>query len=147
MRKSMEIEPVSDGFTARCIFFVSPFLFALMIFLVFDVLILDGSMHTYTVFTMDSYSYCSCSETHAELLYSTPFTNEDFKCISTCVNNNTCIYTVTEYSDPIAGTGTCHFYGPTNCTIKVCIDPFLVSGGLQHSVLSIKRLEDKVKKL
>lgn len=136
---------MSDGFTAKCIFFVSPFFFALMLFLVFDVLVLDGSIKTYEIYTMNSYPYCSCTQTHTQT-HSLAF-DESTVCRTSCVNNATCMYTTTVFSDPIEGTGTCHFYGPDNCTETVCTDPFLVSGDVEHSTLSIKALESKIEKL
>lgn len=133
-RESLPLE--SDGVTAKCIVLLSPFVFAFMIYITLDVLVLNGLIKEFPVYNITTQSYCTC--VGGEPFLETVFLNDRDTCNSFCVNDQRCKYTYTEYTADLSRDGSCSFFNSA-CEQVTCVDPF--NDNLTLRTMGIKNLE------
>jgi hypothetical protein len=131
----------------RIIFYLIPFMFAFILYIPLDMVVLDTVIKEHNVYNITTKPYCLCAIDEPPSSQQ-PFTDGMDVCNTFCIHNATCQYTYTIYSFGSNFTeGVCELFD-SPCPNVVCSDPFAVGAeNLAYHTMGQKQLQGIIKKI
>lgn len=136
--RRFDVKATSDGFTAKAVVFLSPYIVGLLLYLFISAALIDNLLEEVPVYNMTTNPYCSCSPTQLTFKTLPAFTDDG--CQQACMADKTCNHTTLEYLNVTEPVITCRLY-PDMCERLVCIDPFTATHDVRQSILFVKKIK------